>query len=154
MSFLEHLTTERAERAYPETPICVEPQTTVRVALGLMKERNVGAVMVCRDGVLVGIFTERDALRMIAANSPLDVPIEKSMSADPVSLSANDTVGMAIAKMSRGGYRRLPIVDEQGRPKGILKVAGILHYLVDHFPKVVYNLPPEPFHATHDREGA
>ena len=37
---------------------------------------------------------------------------------------------------------------------GVLKVSGILHYLVEHFPKVVYTLPPEPHHKTAAREGA
>jgi hypothetical protein len=56
--------------------------------------------------------------------------------------------------MSFGGYRRLPIVDDKGRPTGLLKVPGILHYLVEHFPNVVYNLPPTPHHSTQEREGA
>jgi hypothetical protein len=56
--------------------------------------------------------------------------------------------------MSKGGYRRLPIVDEAGKPTGILRVKGILRYLVEHFPAVVYNLPPEPHQTTQQREGA
>jgi hypothetical protein len=36
----------------------------------------------------------------------------------------------------------------------MLKVAGILNYLVEHFPKVVYTLPPDPHYKPNDREGA
>ena len=45
--------------------------------------------------------------------------------------------------MSGGGFRRLPIVDEAGSVHGVLKVSGLLHYLVEHFPKIVHTLPPE-----------
>ena len=73
---------------------------------------------------------------------------------DPVTLRGNDTVGKAIGLMSTGGFRRLPIVDGEGKIQGVLKVSGILHYLVEHFPKVVYTLPPAPHHKTVTREGA
>ena len=63
-------------------------------------------------------------------------------------------MAQAIAAMTRGGYRRLPIVDADGRPMGIIKIEGILHYLVEHFPKVIYNLPPEPHYSRQQREGA
>ena len=56
--------------------------------------------------------------------------------------------------MAEGGYRRLPIVDELGRPTGIVKVEGIMHYLVEHFPTVIHNLPPKPHHSYQQRKGA
>jgi CBS domain-containing protein len=83
----------------------------------------------------------------------LDGPIEAVMVSSPVTLSVEDTIGTAILRMSSGGYRRLPIVDRQGRAMGVLQVSGIVHYLVEHFPKMVYNLPPVPHPAMHDREG-
>jgi CBS domain-containing protein len=71
-----------------------------------------------------------------------------------VTILSSDTVGVAIAKMSSGGYRRLPLVDEENRPVGMLKVSGILRFLVEHFPKMVYTLPPSPHHRMQQREGA
>ena len=76
------------------------------------------------------------------------------MARNPVTLHKDDTVGKAIALMSAGGFRRLPLVDEDGKVTGLVKVSGILHYLVEHFPKVVYTLPPAPHHKTTTREGA
>jgi hypothetical protein len=55
--------------------------------------------------------------------------------------------------MSGGGFRRLPILDPDGRPTGILRVSDVVHYLVEHFPKTVYNLPPVPKPVMHEREG-
>ena len=73
---------------------------------------------------------------------------------NPVTVRKTDTVAKAISLMSVGGFRRLPIVDDQGNVQGVLKVSGLLHYLVEHFPKVVHTLPPEPHHKIAAREGA
>ena len=149
-----NLNTETVDHADPADPPCVEPTVAVREVLQLLKEHRTGCAVVCRDQVLVGIFTERDGLRLMADGADMDVPIEQVMVTRPVTLSASSTVGEAVAKMSSGGYRRMPLVDDDGRLVGLLKVSGILHYLVQHFPNVVYTLPPTPHHSTQQREGA
>lgn len=154
MDFQLNLDSETVEHAHPAVPVCVDGLTTIREVFAQLKQDMRGAVLICRDGVLEGIFTERDALRLMAEEANLDGPIESVMVKSPVTLSNSDTVGKAIAMMSEGGYRRLPIVDAENRPVGIVKVSGILHYLVEHFPKVIYNLPPTPHHTTQRREGA
>ncbi len=141
------------EQAGPEVPLCVEPQTPARRVLQLLGEQGRGAVLVCRHGKLVGIFTERDALAMLAEDQDLGAPIERFMARDPVTLRPTDTVGTAITRMSVHGYRRLPIVDGEGRPTGLLDVAGVIHWLVEHFPAAVYNLPPVANPVMREREG-
>ena len=154
MSFQLGIDTETVASTRPAQPLDVEPDTPVRDVFALLKAQNSGSVLICRDGQLVGIFTERDALRLMASEADLSVPIETVMSANPVTLRVGDSVGKAIRKMSKGGYRRLPIVDESGRPTGVVKVSGIVHYLVEHFPDTIYNLPPAPNPMTQEREGA
>ena len=154
MDFELQLRSETVGRMVQNVPLCVEPRVSIRDVFGQMKEQNAGAVLICRDGVLAGIFTERDALRLMASGAGLDQPVERVMVAGPVTLSTSDTVGCAIEKMSSGGYRHLPIVDDEGHPVGLLKVSGILHYLVEHFPELIYTLPPQPHHSTQQREGA
>lgn len=149
-----NLTTESVAQASPAQPVCVAPEATVREALELMKERRVGSLLVCRGEVLAGIFTERDALRIIAAQDDLDQPIERVMTADPASIPADAAVAAAIQTMASGGYRRLPIVDAQNKPTGVLQASGIVHYLVQHFPRTVYNQPPVPYPVTQQREGS
>jgi CBS domain-containing protein len=154
VEFQLHLDTESVERTHPAEIVSVAPQATVREVLELLKEHQDGSVVVCRDEKLVGIFTERDALRLMAAEKNLDVPLEQVMTSDVVTISNTDTVKTAITKMSKGGYRRLPVIDLDGRPVGMLKVSSILHYLVQHVPNSVYNLPPSPHQTTQHREGA
>lgn len=149
-----NLNTEQVHCARPAPPTCVEPGDSVREVMSRMKRDASGSALVCRDGVLVGIFTERDALRLMAERTNWDAPIERVMTPNPVALRTSDTVGEAIQRMSAGSYRHLPIVDDQGKPLGMLKAAGIMHYLVEHFPKAVYNQPPVAQVVMQQREGA
>ena len=154
MDFQLHLDTETVEHCHPSRPLCAQPTDSVRSVLHLMQEARTGVAMVCTAGKLAGIFTERDALRLLADGANLDLPVSEVMVRNPVTVRKTDTVAKAISLMSGGGFRRLPIVDDQGLVQGILKVSSLLHYLVEHFPKIVHTLPPAPHYKSADREGA
>ncbi len=154
MSFQLSLSTEAVTAAYPDEPLVVDPESTVGEALQLLRAQKTGSVLICDGGSMVGIFTERDALKLMASGADLSQPISQVMSRDPVSLSADTNVGDAIRMMSQGGYRHLPIVSREGEPTGMATVFGITHYLVDHFPETIYTLPPNPGSIPSEREGA
>jgi CBS domain-containing protein len=154
VDYLVNFTTDTVDDCPLVEPVYVAPTSTVREALATMTKQNSAAVLVCADQKIVGIFTERDALAMMASQANFDRPIDEVMTRDPVVLRSGDTVGKAISAMTRGGYRRLPIVDGDGKATGVIKIESILHYIAEHFPKLVYNLPPEPHHSTREREGA
>jgi len=144
---------ETVRQAGPLAPVCVEPNATTRDVLGMLRDLGRGAILICRNGKLRGIFTERDALQVLAVGGDLDSPIDTHMTRDPVTICESDSVETAIKRMSSHRYRRLPIVDAEGHPVGIVDVSGIIHWLVDHFPKAVYNLPPVAKVGTLQREG-
>lgn len=152
------LETDRVGDLPIEEPVVVPPDMPVREVIESLQARRTGAVLVCEtvDGVptLRGIFTERDAVKRMARGASLEAAVEVAMVHPAVAVTRDDTVAHAIRTMSAGGYRRLPVVDEQGRPTGVVSVAGLLHYLVQFVPNAVYNLPPEPHHRTQDKEGA
>ena len=154
MDFQLNLETETVEHCHPSQALCAQPVDSVRSVLKQLQAAKTGAAMIVSNGKLVGVFTERDALRLLADDANLDMPVSEIMVRNPVTVRKTDTVGRAISLMSGGGFRRLPIVDEAGAVHGILKVSGLLHYLVEHFPKIVHTLPPEPHYKTADREGA
>lgn len=137
-----------------DATIQVAPQDSVREVLSRLAEERGDSVLVCDAGRLVGIFTERDAMRMMALGTDLSTPVSMAMTASPAKLGPRDSLATAIRTMSVGGYRRLPVVDQAQSPLGMLKVSHILHYLAEHFPKIIYNLPPAPHHAAPLREGA
>ena len=132
----------------------VQPSATLRNVLLLMKEQQVGSVLICEGRKLVGIFTERDAVKTMIDAVSLDCPISDLMITQVLTISEGAPLANAIRLMAKGKCRRLPIVDASGELLGIVKVSGILHYFVEHFPEQVFNLPPEPNVVMPEREGA
>jgi CBS domain-containing protein len=154
VDFQLSLESEGVASAYPDQPLATTVDATIGQALQLLRAQRTGAVLICEGVKLVGILTERDALRLMAADTDFSRPVREVMSSPPATIPAKATVAEAIRNMSEGGYRHLPMVDGDGRPTGVLAVNGIVHYLVDHFPATVYNLPPDPNTSTKEREGA
>jgi CBS domain-containing protein len=155
MDLARNLKIESVSRLHPTPPRQVLPTQTVAEAVALMRQEGVGCVLVCADDALVGIFTERDLMRrVLAAGKPLSLPVAEVMTPRPVVVNPKEPIGAAVRRMEEGGYRHLPVVDEAGRPVGILSVKRIVRYLVEHFPGTVYNLPPDPGAVQQEREGA
>jgi CBS domain-containing protein len=92
--------------------------------------------------------------RVLAAGKPLTVPVAECMTPNPVVVGRKEPIGAAVRRMETGGYRHLPVVDEAGGLVGVLSVKRIVHYLAEHFPATVYNLPPDPDAVPHEPEGA
>ncbi len=154
MDFQLNLDSETVDQAHLGASACVESSATVRDVIRFLQEKVTGAAVICEKQKPIGIFTERDLLKLLAVDGDLDQPVTQVMAKNPQTVLRSDSVGKAIEMMAGGGFRRLPVVDKDGKATAMLKVSGILNYLVDHFPKVVYTLPPEPNYKSNDREGA
>ena len=103
------------------------PETTVAKAAKLMAKKNVGAVMVVAEKLLVGIFTERDAVfRVIAAGrDPITTTIGEVMTPDPVTVEPAEIFGRVLLAMHEKGFRHMPVV-ENGEPIGIVSSRSAL----------------------------
>jgi CBS domain-containing protein len=154
VDFQLSLDSEGVGSAYPDQTLAATADDTVGNVMQLLRAQRTGAAVITDGDKLVGIFTERDALNLMAGGADFSRPVREFMSAKPATLPTAATVGDAIRVMSEGGYRHLPIVDTAGKPGGVVAVHGIVRYLVDHFPETVYNLPPDPKSVTREREGA
>jgi CBS domain-containing protein len=154
VDFQLSLQSEGVGSAYPDQPLAAMADDSVGDVLQLLRAQRTGAALICEGDKLVGILTERDALKLMAKGADFSTPVRDVMSTPLTTISAHATMAEAIRVMSEGGYRHLPIVDDDGKPKGVVAVHGIVHCLVDHFPETVYNLPPDPKAAPREREGA
>ena len=154
MDIARNLKIESVSRLQPTPPWQVAPTQTVAEAVALMREKSVGCVLVCHERKVIGIFTERDLLRRVMAlGKPLSAPVSLSMTHKPITVHPKDPIATAIRRMEEGGYRHLPVVVDD-KPVGILSVKRIVHYLVEHFPATIYNLPPDSQTFLPQREGA
>ena len=112
-----------------DSPTMVEPTMPVAAAIQLMHETGVDCLVVCDEGRLVGIFTDRDAA-VKAVDKRLGLfRVEDFMTPDPVVLRRDDTLAVAIHKMAVGEFRHIPIVDD-GRPIGVVSAADVFRHLV------------------------
>jgi len=105
---------EMAEIIRNQNPLSLPPTATVQEACSLMHDRRVGAVLVADpDGQLVGIFTGRDAVRVLAeAKDASMTRLAQEMTKDPDCLPPRHTAIDALRLMRDGGYRHVPVVHE------------------------------------------
>jgi CBS domain-containing protein len=133
--------------------VTVPPDAPVAKAVELMRARQVSAVLVverARARRLVGIFTERDLVsRALPARGWAKARVDRFMTRAPEALRARDPVAYAVNKMSVGGFRHVPVVDDAGRPAGIVSAGDVLQFVVELCPEEILNLPPEPELAVH-----
>ncbi len=119
--------TTRARDLMKTHLVTAKPSDTILDAVRRMHEGRVGSVLVVdEEGRLVGIFTERDLVRVIAEGVPLDTPLEKVMSRHPVTASPDEPASKIASKMIEHWLRHIPVVDEQGRPLGVISIRDIL----------------------------
>jgi CBS domain-containing protein len=129
----------------PSEPIKLAEDTTVHEAITQMAEkRRAAVVIVDAAGRLVGIFTERDLLRRVAVpgRDPHHTRVSEVMTAKPEVLSPDDLICVAINRLHHAGFRTIPLVDDDGRPLGIMTVNDIVQWLAELFPEAIVNLPP------------
>ena len=138
-------------------PLCLDRSRPVAEAIEMMRRNRNGSVLVTSGGTLVGIFTERDVLAKLALGEadPKKVRLAEMMRPGPETLTPDSPMAYALNVMSLGGFRHIPLVDEQDKPVGVVSVRDIVNYLVDHFSDKVLNLPPRPGgDIPRSREGA
>ena len=105
----------------------VQPTDTVLQALGLMAERDVGAVVVLDGGRLVGILTERDYARKVAlvGRSSKDSPVSAIMTPHVVCVEPDATVDDCMELMTERRVRHLPVVHNK-RVVGLVSIGDLV----------------------------
>ena len=117
-----------------EKMVTASPQVTVFEATRLMVEHGIGAILVVEAGALVGIFTERDAVFRVLAQSrdAHTVPIGDVMTPRPLTVTPDATFGRAMLLMHEHHFRHLPVV-EDGKAIGIVSARDALDPELEDF---------------------
>jgi len=149
------LRSERIRIVMRGAPPAVPAGTTLAVGLATLQGVRSECLLVTEGEKLVGILTERDILlKVLGRDVDLASPVDLFMTAQPDTLTPEDTVGEALALMDRGGYRHVPLTDARGRPAGVLRQQDVLAYLAEAFPEEILNLPPRPHQRMEEPDGA
>ncbi|QLC26030.1 cyclic nucleotide-binding/CBS domain-containing protein [Parasphingopyxis algicola] len=108
--------------------VSAHPETPIRDAARLMTETDVSTLPLIADGRLVGIVTDKDLRRRVlgAGRSP-DAPVETIMTADPVTVGADDDMLSAMLTMSERNIHHLPVTGADDALIGVLGASDLLN---------------------------
>lgn len=110
--------------------LTVEATVSIVEVAQRMVERNVGAVLVVDDGRLAGIMTERDLMRAVARGLRDDTVVADCMTSDPETIAPDDTTEHAAVLMIHGGFRHLPVVDDDD-VVGVLSIRDLVPLVLE-----------------------
>ncbi len=105
--------------------ITAKEDLSILGAIQLLNDRHIGSLIVIDDEEkCVGIFTERDAIRVIASKYSVDEPLSKIMSRHVVSVSLEASFDEARRVMFSHNIRHLPVTDQTGKLIGLFSLRG------------------------------
>jgi CBS domain-containing protein len=105
------------------------PDATIGQVAGLMREHQIGSVLVVDDERVVGIVTDRDlVLRALGAGKAADAPVDTVMSDEVIAVRDSATPVDAARQMAVRVCRRLPVLDEDGRVLGVVSADDLLRH--------------------------
>ncbi len=119
----------------------IEPKANVREAVHLMAEHNVGALLVMKGEKVVGIVSERDYVRRIAAldKDPDEVRVEEIMSSPVISVSPRHSNEECMSLMTKSRLRHLPVIDE-GQLLGVVSIGDLVKDIISEQAFVIEQL--------------
>jgi CBS domain-containing protein len=115
-----------AEKTKPLTTVA--PSDSVQKAMELMRERDIGAVMVVEAGRLKGMFTERDALHRVsvAGLDPRELKVGDVMTTKVRYAMLDTEVSQGLALMTERFVRHLPVLDKDENILGIVSIGDLV----------------------------
>jgi CBS domain-containing protein len=112
--------------------LTAESGMTIAEVASLMAQRQVGSALVLDGDRLIGIFTERDIVKALSQDSAaVRQAIEHWMTRSPQTISGEATANEALGSMVDGGFRHLPVVDDD-RIVGVISMRDLSRARVRH----------------------
>jgi len=117
------------------------PDATVFDALKEMADRDVGALIVLKDGKVVGVFSERDYARKIIllGRSSRETAVHEIMTSRVVFARPDLKLDECLALMTDKRIRHLPVMDE-GELVGVVSIGDLVKGIIDHQRFVIEQL--------------
>ncbi|RLL55665.1 PAS domain S-box protein [Mariprofundus sp. EBB-1] len=119
----------------------MQAEDSLHEAMATLSDLHISCVVIAEQGKAIGIFTERDAARLVAADRDLDnLCLADVMTTPLITMAADDSLLDASILMREKGFRRLVIVDEAAHPKGVITQFDVIRGLegdtIRHFKQL------------------
>ena len=112
--------------------VTASENVSVKEGIDLLFKRHIGCIVILDDAEkCVGVFTERDAIRIISQDVPLSAPMEKIMTKNPFTVNVDSTFEEAKNIIKSHKIRHLPVIDIDGKLVGMISVRHILNELCE-----------------------
>ncbi|CAN5445048.1 CBS domain-containing protein [soil metagenome] len=110
------------------------PDATVLDATNKMNQHKLGALVVMADGVVAGMFTERDVLRRVVGEqrNPATTRVKDVMTSEVICCSPQTDMDDVSAIMQQKRVRHVPVCDEHGKLLGLVSIGDVNAYHVVH----------------------
>lgn len=119
----------------------VPADTSVLSALQIMMEKNISALLVLEDRLLLGIFTERDYARKIIlqGKSSADTLLSEVMTARPITVTPTDSIDLCMQTMTDKHIRHLPVVQD-GQLTGMVSIGDVVKFIIEDQKQTISQL--------------
>jgi CBS domain-containing protein len=107
--------------------VTTNPKISLRAAIEILNEKHIGSLLITDSHKkCIGIFTERDVIRVVAQGVNLDDPIKKVMTSNVITLGEEASLEEARRLIITHAVRHFPVVNGQGKLVGLLSVRKLL----------------------------
>ena len=119
----------------------VGPNATVREALEIMAQQNIGALLILDDQSLAGIFSERDYARKVVlkGKSSSDAKVSEIMTYKVITINTKHTIDQCMQIMTDNHIRHLPIVNDQD-VMGLISIGDVVREMMDQQKSMIERL--------------
>jgi len=119
----------------------VGPNATVREALEIMAQHNIGALLVIDGQTLEGIFSERDYARKVVlkGKSSNDAKVSEIMTSKVITINTKHTIDQCMQIMTDNHIRHLPIVNDQD-VMGLISIGDVVREMMDQQKSMIERL--------------
>lgn len=119
----------------------IRPDATVREALELMAQKNIGALLVMDGPALAGIFSERDYARKVVlqGRSSNDALVQDIMTAQVITVQAAQNIDECMQIMTDKHVRHLPILEGQN-VIGLISIGDVVREMMAHQKTIIEQL--------------